>query len=43
METKFTKAMTYFNSVIDTSVFGSDEYKKLCALKFRYIQDYSVI
>lgn len=40
METKFTKAMEYFNTIIDQVEIGSKEYKLMCLLKYRYIQDY---
>mgnify|MGYP003603954143 CR=1 FL=1 len=40
METKFTKAMDYFNTIINQVEKGSKEYKLLCAAKHRYIQDY---
>jgi hypothetical protein len=40
METKFTKAIEYFNSVINQVEKGSKEYRLMCLLKYRYIQDY---
>ena len=40
METKFTKGVAYFNSIIDKVEKDSEEYKLLCLLKYRYIQDY---
>lgn len=40
METKFTKAMEYFNNIIDKVEKGSKEYKLMCLLKYRYIQNY---
>ena len=40
MERNFTKAMEYFNSVINQVEKGSNEYQLMCLLKYRYIQDY---
>jgi hypothetical protein len=40
METKFTKAMKYFNDIINQVEVGSKEYQLMCLLKYRYIQDY---
>lgn len=40
METKFTKALEYFNSIINQVEKGSKEYKLMCLLKYRYIQDH---
>lgn len=39
METKLTKAMKYFNNIINQVERGSKEYKLMCLLKYRYIQD----
>lgn len=39
METKFTKAMNYYNSLINQVEYGSKEYKLLCLAQHRYIQD----
>jgi hypothetical protein len=40
MKTKFSKGMEYFNSIIDKAEHGSEEYRLMCLLKYRYIQDY---
>lgn len=40
METKFTKTMIYFNNLINQVEIGSKEYKLMCLLKYKYIQDY---
>jgi len=40
MTTKFTKAMEYFNEQINKVEKGSEEYKLMCLLKYRYIQDF---
>jgi hypothetical protein len=40
METKFTKAMDYYNSIINQVEKGSKEYQLMCLLQYRYIQDY---
>lgn len=40
METKFAKAMEYFNSIINKVERGSEEYKLMCLLKYRYAQDF---
>ena len=40
METKFTKTVEYFNSIINQVEKESKEYKLMCLLKYRYIQDY---
>lgn len=40
METKFTKAMNFFNNLLNQVEIGSKEYKLLSLAKFRYIQDY---
>lgn len=40
METKFTKGIEYFNYIINKVEKGSNEYKLMCLLKYRYIQDY---
>lgn len=39
METKFTKAMNYYNSLISQVEYGSKEYKLLCLAQYRYILD----
>lgn len=40
MVTKFTKAMEYFNNIINKVEKGSYEYHLMCLLKYKYIQDY---
>lgn len=40
METKFTKAIEYFNSIIDKVEVGSKEYQLMCLFKYRYIMDF---
>lgn len=40
MDTKFTRAMEYFNNIIDKVEKGSDEYRLMCLLKYRYIMDF---
>jgi len=40
METKFTKGIGYFNDIINKVEKGSKEYRLMCLLKYRYIQDY---
>jgi len=40
METKFTKAMKFFNNTISKVEKGSEAYKLMCDLKYRYIQDF---
>lgn len=39
METKFTKAMSYYNNLINQVEYGSKEYQLLCLAQYRYIQD----
>lgn len=39
METKFTKAMEYYNNLLSQVKVGSKEFKLLCLAKFKYIQD----
>jgi len=39
METKFTKAMEYYNNLLNQVEVGSREFKLLCLAKFKYIQD----
>lgn len=40
METKFSKAMKYYNDLINQVEIGSLEYRLLCLAKYRYIDDY---
>lgn len=39
METKFTKAMNYYNNLINQVEKGSKEYQLLCLAQYRYILD----
>lgn len=39
METKFTKAMEYHNSLIAQVEYGSKEYRLLVLAQHKYIQD----
>lgn len=36
----FLKSINYINSLINQVKIGSKEYKLMCALKYKYIQDY---
>lgn len=38
METKFTKAMEAYNSLINTVEYESEDYKRLCLAKYIYIK-----
>lgn len=40
MVTKFTLAIEYYNSLINQTVVGSNCYKLLCQVKYKYIQDF---
>jgi hypothetical protein len=40
METKFTKAMKYFNDIINQVEIGSKEYRLMVLLQHKYIQDF---
>lgn len=40
METKFTKAMDYYNNLIAQVEYGSKEYRLLVLAQHRYIQDF---
>ena len=39
METKFTKAMSYYNNLQNQVEKGSKEYQLLCLAQYRYILD----
>jgi hypothetical protein len=40
METKFTKAMDTFNRILNKLEKGSEDYRFLCRLKYKFIQEY---
>lgn len=39
MDTKFTKAMQFYNNLINQVEYGSKEYRLLCQAQHKYIQD----
>lgn len=43
METKFTKGVVYFSDIINKVEKGSFECKLMCALKYKYLQDFRKI
>ena len=42
METNFTKGLYDFNETINKSEYGSESYKLLCELKYKFIKYYQV-